>query len=236
MVIKRFDPELANRVFLDMGRRELRFIQNFVLNGSTGDNQDGILTDAETVTGTNLFDAVLAAQQVVSDHLYQPTGVVVNSADWFGFLRWMVGPPAMGSGQLGDTVITNTLPNRLAGLPVVVNPAMPAGQVLVGDFTDGVQIWDRQQTRVLISDSHAEFFVRNTVAILAEARMALTIYAPYAFAVGTVGGGGAGGEGVTPGSAPAPQGAPRAQPGQSGTASTPQQMQAQQERRRTGQG
>jgi len=29
MVIKRFDPELANRVFLDMGKRELRFIQNF---------------------------------------------------------------------------------------------------------------------------------------------------------------------------------------------------------------
>jgi uncharacterized membrane protein YheB (UPF0754 family) len=29
MVIKRFDPELANRVFLDMGRQELKFIQNF---------------------------------------------------------------------------------------------------------------------------------------------------------------------------------------------------------------
>jgi uncharacterized membrane protein YheB (UPF0754 family) len=29
MVIKRFDPDLANRVFLDMGRRELKFIQNF---------------------------------------------------------------------------------------------------------------------------------------------------------------------------------------------------------------
>ena len=29
MVIKRFDPELANRVFLDMGRRELTFIKNF---------------------------------------------------------------------------------------------------------------------------------------------------------------------------------------------------------------
>jgi uncharacterized membrane protein YheB (UPF0754 family) len=29
MVIKRFEPELANRVFLEMGRRELRFIQNF---------------------------------------------------------------------------------------------------------------------------------------------------------------------------------------------------------------
>src|SRR5205085_5675404 len=29
MVIKRFDPELANRVFLDMGRRVLKFIQNF---------------------------------------------------------------------------------------------------------------------------------------------------------------------------------------------------------------
>jgi uncharacterized membrane protein YheB (UPF0754 family) len=29
MVIKRFDPELANRVFLDMGQRELKFIKNF---------------------------------------------------------------------------------------------------------------------------------------------------------------------------------------------------------------
>ena len=29
MVIRRFDPELANRVFLDMGRQELKFIQNF---------------------------------------------------------------------------------------------------------------------------------------------------------------------------------------------------------------
>jgi uncharacterized membrane protein YheB (UPF0754 family) len=29
MVVKRFDPELANRVFLEMGRRELKFIQNF---------------------------------------------------------------------------------------------------------------------------------------------------------------------------------------------------------------
>jgi uncharacterized membrane protein YheB (UPF0754 family) len=29
MVIRRFDPELANRVFLEMGQRELRFIQNF---------------------------------------------------------------------------------------------------------------------------------------------------------------------------------------------------------------
>ena len=29
MVIKRFDPELANRVFLDMGGEELRFIRNF---------------------------------------------------------------------------------------------------------------------------------------------------------------------------------------------------------------
>jgi uncharacterized membrane protein YheB (UPF0754 family) len=29
MVIKRFDPELANRIFLDMGERELNFIKNF---------------------------------------------------------------------------------------------------------------------------------------------------------------------------------------------------------------
>lgn len=29
MVIKRFDPELANRVFLDIGQRELAFIKNF---------------------------------------------------------------------------------------------------------------------------------------------------------------------------------------------------------------
>jgi hypothetical protein len=31
-------------------------------------------------------------------------------------------------------------------------------------------LWDRQQTTLAVSDSHADFFIRNMVAFLAELR------------------------------------------------------------------
>ena len=55
------------------------------------------------------------------------------------------------------------------------------GPVLVGDFTKAV-IWDRQQAGIMASDSHADFFIRNLVAILGELRAAFGVIRPAAFA------------------------------------------------------
>jgi HK97 family phage major capsid protein len=55
------------------------------------------------------------------------------------------------------------------------------GPVLVGDFTKAV-IWDREQAGIMASDSHADFFIRNLVAILGELRAAFGVLRPAAFA------------------------------------------------------
>jgi HK97 family phage major capsid protein len=71
-------------------------------------------------------------------------------------------------------------PRTLWGLPIVESEAIPAGRGLVGDFTKAV-LWDREQTTVTVTDSHADFFIRNLVAILAEERVAFGVTRPTAF-------------------------------------------------------
>jgi hypothetical protein len=42
-------------------------------------------------------------------------------------------------------------------------------------------LWDREQAMISVSDSHADFFIRNLVAILCELRAAMGIIRPTAF-------------------------------------------------------
>jgi HK97 family phage major capsid protein len=68
----------------------------------------------------------------------------------------------------------------LHGLPVVESEAIAAGQGLVGDFRKAV-LWDREQASITATDSHADFFIRNLVAILGEERVAFGVLRPKAF-------------------------------------------------------
>lgn len=68
----------------------------------------------------------------------------------------------------------------LWGLPRVECEAMPEGTGMVADWRMAV-LWDREQATIQVSDSHADFFVRNLVAILAEMRAAFGVIRPKAF-------------------------------------------------------
>lgn len=175
-------PQL--RAYIDGRLRDrlIRAIELFVLTGDTSVGNPGIIAGAQTVVASDLFDAVLGGAEAVEALGYEPTGVVINGRDWFSFIRWLVDRPT----ALGDMVITSTLPYRVMGLPVVVTPSLAQGQVLVGDFVNGCELFDREQTQILVADQHADIFIRNQIVVLAEARLALAVYAPQAFAVSTV--------------------------------------------------
>ena len=81
---------------------------------------------------------------------------------------YLYGPPSLG----GATTMW--------GLQVIPTPVIAAGTVLVGDFSQ-LMLWVREGIEVLASDSHADFFVRNLVAVLAEGRFASGIPYPGAF-------------------------------------------------------
>lgn len=74
----------------------------------------------------------------------------------------------------------STGPNTLWGLPRVTSWNIPQGTALVGDFKRAV-LWDREQASISVSDSHADFFIRNLVAILGELRAAFGVFRPQAF-------------------------------------------------------
>ena len=65
-------------------------------------------------------------------------------------------------------------------IPVVESQYLTAGTAYLGNWKQAV-MWDRQQVTISVSDSHADFFIRNMVAVLAEARAAFGVLKPKSF-------------------------------------------------------
>jgi len=74
---------------------------------------------------------------------------------------------------------------RIWGKRVVATNSITAGTFLVGAFTLGAQVWDRQDAAVQISYEDGDNFKKNMATILAEERLALTVYRPAAFIGGS---------------------------------------------------
>jgi HK97 family phage major capsid protein len=76
-------------------------------------------------------------------------------------------------------------PATIWGRPRIVVPALSGRNTwIAGDFSTCV-LWDREQATLTATDSHADFFIRNLVAILAEARAAFGIFNPNLLVTGT---------------------------------------------------
>ncbi|NLG40374.1 MAG: phage major capsid protein, partial [Chloroflexi bacterium] len=89
-----------------------------------------------------------------------PTAFVVAPADWEAVeLALFAAAPYLPYQQ------------SMWRIPVVESQYLTAGTAYLGNWKQAV-MWDRQQVTISVSDSHADFFIRNLVAVLAEARAA----------------------------------------------------------------
>lgn len=155
-------------------------LEDQIINGDgTGENFTGILniTGVQSqIFSTDILETSRLAKTKVrvggrataNAYLLHPNDAEVLdlTKDLQG--RFYYGGPTMDGAQ------------PLWRLPVVETEAIAAGTGIVGDFRRAV-IWDREQAAVSISDSHADFFIRNLVAILAELRAAFGVFRPAAF-------------------------------------------------------
>lgn len=168
-------------------------IENQILYGNgVGNNLQGIMTHADVQTydiasgpaTDTRIDAIRRAMTLVDVAFYEATGVVVNPFDWED-----IELAKDNENRYIWIVVTEGGIQRLFRLPVVVTPAINRGEALVGAFNLGAMLWDREQASIRISEHHSDFFVKNMVAVLAEARLALTIDRPESFVNVTVGAG-----------------------------------------------
>jgi HK97 family phage major capsid protein len=167
--------------FLRYGLKEEE--EDQILNGSgSGENLTGILNSSPLTVGsagTDLDAVVDGIRTVRVTGRRRPTGMVVHPNDWFstGFL---LAKDSAGNYLIGDPGQSIDAVRSLWGLAVVVTEAMTENTILIGDFRFAV-IWDREQAAISVSDSHADFFIRNLLAILAEERLAFGVLDPQAF-------------------------------------------------------
>ena len=161
------------------------------MGDGTGENLHGLIPQATSfntgllpgaASGWNRIDIVGAAiEQVDAANEVPPTFVAVHPTDWWkmrltkdGFGRYILGDPQ-----------TQVRPS-IFGLDVVATTSMPVGAFLVGSGSPAAaEIRDRMGMQVEISSEHADFFVRNLIAVRCEKRLALLTKRPASFVAGS---------------------------------------------------
>lgn len=158
-----------------------------LLKGSgVGLNMNGLFTQASAyanpgvdVTNDTVIDRLRIAMLQVQLAEYSADGIVLNPIDWAGI--------ELTKDSQGRYVFANPLGLAgpvLWGLPVAATQAMDAGDFLTGAFRMGAQGWDRQDASVIVSTEDRDNLIKGMVTILAEERVALTVYRPESFVKG----------------------------------------------------
>lgn len=164
-----------------------------ILRGSgTGEDLLGIMNTPDTQSYTQANNGTVATE-TKADALrraatkailayYPPTGYVLHPYDWEDIEL----TKAAGDGHyVMATNVAVGAETRAWRQPVVESPAMQEGRFLTGAWGLGAQLYDRAQANIRVADQHADFFIRNAVAILAEQRLALAVKRPESFVKGT---------------------------------------------------
>jgi hypothetical protein len=109
--------------------------------------------------GDDLLAVIRLAMAMVEDNGYSANALLLNALDWAAFDVALLG---LGTGVTGQRAFWGLVP-----VPV---PNVDPGTAYVGDMGEAVTFFDRQVTNVLMTDSHDDYFLRNKLVILAEAR------------------------------------------------------------------
>ena len=166
-----------------------------LLNGDgTGANMTGLLntTSVQSLTTAGEFTTTPAADAGTSNENFnrilrgrtkvrsvgraRANFVVLNPVDLEQMLTYTdANRQYFAGGPFGGTAIP-----RLWGMRVIEDENLAENTALVGDGRFAA-VWDRMQAQVL-ADTIDDQFVRNMLTILAEERLALTVFRPQAFA------------------------------------------------------
>lgn len=128
-------------------------------------------TNISTVTNDDLLAGIrVALGEVQADGYASANAVILNPADY----------AALDLAVMGATVAGPQLQQGFWGLRAIAAGAIPAGTAYVGDFKTGETLFERGAASVYLTDSHSDFFLRNTLVILAETRALAVVTEPTA--------------------------------------------------------
>lgn len=161
--------------------------QEILFGDGTGAHLEGIIPQASVfaaafdVANQSGIDDLRLAMLQAQLARFPASGHVLHFIDWAKI--------ELTKDSLGRYILAN--PAALAGptlwgLPVVATEAAAfKGKFLTGAFNAGAQIFDREESNVVISTENADDFEKNMITIRCEERLALAVKRPEAFVYGT---------------------------------------------------
>lgn len=159
-----------------------------LLSGNgTAPNLTGLTTVASAFSGAATVDVEQLVQAIaqVESYNYTATGIMINPTDWANIVNTK--PTNAAYSLPGSTVVTTNGQLSIAGIPVYTSTAIAADKFLVGDWSMGAQIMQRDGISVRFSEFDGNNFVENMITVRVEARIAFPIYYAGAFVYGDFG-------------------------------------------------
>lgn len=167
-------PQLRSIINQDLLNALDEKLESQMLNGSGASPEfTGVANTASILTqgfSTNIITTARKAITNLQTNGYEkPTGFVLHPTDW-------------ETVELALFAAAPYLPNSktLWRVPVIESYDLSAGTGYLANWKRAT-LWDRQEATISMTDSHADFFIRNLVAILAELRAAFAVKKPAAF-------------------------------------------------------
>lgn len=185
-------PALAAYINTRMAHGVNRRIENQIATGNgISPNLSGIFTGsnytAHGYTNAQLGSVLkkhVLIRKVIADLIasgYVPNAILLNPVDWLNFeIDMFTNNPTIAS--VAD--LSNGIPQRLFGVPVVQSAAVSADTFAVGAFNLAGTIYNRNSVNVSLSYSDDDNFTKQLVTVMAERRLALAIEAPAAIRAG----------------------------------------------------
>jgi HK97 family phage major capsid protein len=157
----------------------------FLLGSGTGANMSGIYTQAtayvttdELATDTQI-DRLRRAILQSEDQLYMASAIAMYRDDWANIEMLKTDDKA----YLFANPVNSTAP-RLWGLPVLAAPSLATNTFLLGGFSTGAVIYDREQTTVRVAEMDGSDFIQNMIKVLVEKRAVVAVKRPASFVKG----------------------------------------------------
>ena len=185
-------PGLQSYLSQRLPAKIMTVVDDQLLNGSgSSPNQLGLMNGGTTFAAGSFANAIESAQEldvlVVSANQlalsnYAANGIILNPSD---FHKLYLLKDSTNEYLRGNSVVTSEGFTRINGIPVYLNNKMAAGSFVVGDFTQGSQVFQRENLTVDFGYENNDNFDKYLVSVRGIIRMGHAIYLPLAFVKGS---------------------------------------------------
>ena len=150
-----------------------------LLNGGTVFAAGGF---ANAIESAQELDVLYVAMNQLAIANFAATGIVLNPTD---FHKIALLKDTTNEYLRGNSLISADGFFRINGVAVHMNNKLSAGNFIVGDFSQGSQVWQREGLRVDFGYENNDNFDKYLVSVRGIARIAHSVYLPDAYSRGS---------------------------------------------------